>query len=145
MTSLALVVVNSFVWSCDRIRARRASAKCRRKVQERVESLDAAECAVLREFYLREQRTLGLPINFPAVAGLIRAGILQQEQSVGTRIINGMVFPVRISDDADKFISRKLLFGNFIIVSDGEATLTDEGNKWAANNRPEFIDDPIWS
>lgn len=64
-----------------------------------------AEQSVLREFALQQRNTIFLPIDDPAVAGLIRSGILVVVGRAGHRARVGSLFPVAIADEYSEHLT----------------------------------------
>lgn len=72
----------------------RAAAKRRRRA--RVNALDAAEQAILREFFLQGRNTIAAPVNDLAVAGLLTDEVLAQVGGQLQPTPQGLVAAVRI-------------------------------------------------
>lgn len=67
-----------------------------RRMRRRVEALDPAEQAVLREFALQGRNTIAVPVNDLAVAGLLTEGLLTQVGGHMQPTPKGLVAAVRI-------------------------------------------------
>jgi hypothetical protein len=85
----ALVALGAVVW----LLRRRGDA---RRMADRVDALDAAEQAVLREFFLQGRNTIAVPVNDLAVAGLLTEGVLAQVGGQMQPTPKGLVAAVRI-------------------------------------------------
>ena len=66
------------------------------RLLHRADSLDAAEQAVLREFFLQGRNTIAVPVNDLAVAGLLTEGVLAQVGGHVQPTPKGLVAAVRI-------------------------------------------------
>lgn len=141
LVSSGLVVVNSTSWLIKYTQARRWSTKRRMAIEEQLHKLDLVEQAVLREFVIGGCNTIRLPLDHPAVAGLISRGIITQVGSFGARMIPGMVFSFTISDGLKHLITPQVLgIGSYLIDNpDGNWIVNDDGKRWISQNRPAFV------
>ncbi|MCK5607444.1 superinfection exclusion B family protein [Candidatus Pacearchaeota archaeon] len=106
--------------------------KIKKAAFERVQKLDSAEKAVLREFFLQGQNTIKLPMDHPIVAGLLSSGILRMVGSHGRMSLAGMLFSMQISD----FIREHLTY-ELLELPQSQATQTEI--EFLRNNRPSFM------
>jgi hypothetical protein len=128
--SLLLTEIFTTIWHF--VKKLLSKAKYRKKIADRMLQLDASEKSVLREFYLQSQNTIKLPIDHPVVAGLMRSGVVVQVGAHGRRSVAGLVFSMKIADEAEKHITHDL-----IDFPEGELTFEDE--QFLINNRPQFM------
>ena len=70
--------------------------RVRRRLGHRVDALDPAEQAVLREFFLQGRNTIAVPVNDLAVSGLLTEGVLAQVGGHMQPTPKGFVAAVRI-------------------------------------------------
>jgi ammonia channel protein AmtB len=113
------------------------------RVMEKLVRLDGEERAILREFVFN-QSTLRLPMDKPAVAGLISSGVIQRVGAVAHGTVYGVLTAFRLSDDADAFLTDETLgIPSYLITTDGDGrkTLTEAGRDWIAEHRPSFAGD----
>lgn len=139
--SASLLVVEVGVWSCRKIQRQRRKSTAEAVVVDSLLELDRSEKAVLREFFISATKSLRLPLEQPAVASLLNAGVLVRAASSGVRTTVGSVFSLSLSKPAQKLLSPTLLdLGPFVIhTDDGEWDLTEDGRRWLMKNRPRFM------
>lgn len=95
-------------------------------------TLDYAEQAVLREFYLQGTHTIKLPVDNPTVVGLKNRGIIHLAGRNGYGQLCGMVFPVALDSFAREYIEQ---YPQIIRIAENES------KEWLLQNRPNFIHD----
>jgi len=95
-------------------------------------SLDYAEQAVLREFYLQGTHNIKLPTDNPIVAGLINRSIIHLASRTGHAQLCGFVFPVTFDNFAKGYIEQH---PELIRITQNES------EEWLMQNRPDFIHD----
>jgi len=141
LVASGIVLVNAWCAGALVWRRRGSSARRRSQVSSELGTLDPVEQAVLREFMLSGSSTLKIPMDNPAVVGLIAKGILERIGPYGNYSLDGMMFPFRISAVAREFITPEILgLAQFTIMTDdGKMTLTHEGIEWVDERRPEFV------
>jgi len=127
----ALLLIESILYFWKKIQIKRNVDKFKKQALVRIQRLDHAEKAVIREFYLKGQNTLKLPIDHPVVAGLINSGILQIVSSQGRMSLAGMLFSTKISDTVQKQLATEM-----IDLPTGQPT--QEQIEFLRNNRPDF-------
>lgn len=132
LSSGALLFTETIIFSWKKVSRRRDFDKLKKQAIERLQKLDHAEKAVLREFFLKGQNTLKLPMDHPVVAGLLSSGILNIVGSQGRMSLAGMLFSMKISD----FI-RKQLSAEMIDLPVSQPT--QEQIEFLRNNRPDFV------
>lgn len=69
-----------------------------------IAELADAERAVLREFIFQQQPVVNMPIDDPVVVGLIGNGILERVSGLGNYSFAGIVFPLRITEVAERLL-----------------------------------------
>lgn len=114
------------------MRASSGSAEQFQRLLQHIERLDFEEKAVLREFSLYGN-TVELPTDNPAVAGLVQKGIIQYVGTQGHLSIWGRMFPMQLTDTADK-----LLKNEHMDLSKAEGELSAEQIDWMRANRPAY-------
>ncbi len=97
------VILFRFLWV--NIRPLHDARREKRLINAGIKHLDPEEKAVLREFAIFDQNTLELPVENPAVSGLIHKGILQPTRQKGEYSVIGLVLPVIINPLARKRIT----------------------------------------
>jgi hypothetical protein len=119
----------------------RAANLLKKSILEKLDQLDTAESSVIREFYFDGASTIKLPINNPAVAELLRQGVVEQVGSLGEQSMVGILLPLRLSKLVRERISPKHLgLSPFLIENpNSDWKITDEGISWVRNNRPSFM------
>jgi hypothetical protein len=141
VVSASLLAVELGIWSYGRVQRQRRRKATETAVQDYMLELDGAEKAVLREFFIAGTRSLRLPLEQPAVASLLNAGVLVQAASSGVRTTVGSVFSLSLSMPAQTLLSPTLVdLGPFVIhTDDGKWDLTEDGKDWLRANRPRFM------
>ncbi|MBF8221033.1 superinfection exclusion B family protein [Halomonas sp. 328] len=141
VVSVSLLAVELAIWAYGGVQRRRRSEAAATKVQNFMLELDGAEKAVLREFLIAGTKSLRLPLEQPAVASLLNAGVLVQAASTGVRTTVGSVFSLSLSTAAQGLLSPTLLdLGPFVVhTDDGRWDLTEDGRSWLVANRPRFM------
>lgn len=133
LVALALLAVDGVLSLHGSIRGKRARAQREHRARERLRILDREEKAILREFLVQGRNTIQVPVDYPAVAGLLDAGVLVHVGlgTTGTRTVAGRLFPVARADF--------LLFEISTDHLDLPATEpTAMERAWVHNNRPGF-------
>lgn len=139
--SVSLLAVELGIWCYSKNQLRRRKSLAEAAVIDFMLELDGAEKAVLREFFIAGTRSLRLPLEQPAVASLLNAGVLVQATSSGVRTTVGSVLSLSLSKPAQALLSPTLVdIGHFVIhTDDGEWDLTEDGKDWLRANRPRFM------
>lgn len=109
LASGSLVVINVCVWLVAKARRKAAYGKWKSEVASVLGSLDHAEKAVLREFYLQGKHTIELPMNNATVVGLQNKGIITLVGKYGKYSLAGMLFPFCISEEARNMITKDMI------------------------------------
>ena len=120
-----------FVWA--RVRSKHASIKLKNLALTRLQSLDASEKSVLREFYIQGKNTLQLPVDHPVIAGLISSGILCGVNNLGKMSIAGMLTSMKILDFVREKITLDMIDLPIGVPSQQQIAFIRE-------NRPQFMD-----
>jgi hypothetical protein len=97
------LILFRFLWV--NIRPLHDARREKRRIIAGIRHLDPQEKAVMREFAIFDQNTLELPVEDPAVSGLIKKGILQPTREKGEYSVKGLVLPVTINPLARKRIT----------------------------------------
>lgn len=130
---LLCVILLKFLWV--NIRPLHDARREKRRINAGIRHLDPQEKAVLREFAIFDQNTLELPVENPAVSGLIHKGILQPTRQKGEYSVKGLVLPVTINPLARKRITPA-------VVELPQNWRNDDTQKQAIiRARPQFIHD----
>ena len=109
LSSGALLVINLIIYVWKTSKNKLAKNRLIQKATERLQKLDHAEKAVLREFFLQGQNTIKLPIDHAVVAGLLESGILIIVGRHGRMSLAGMLMSMKISDHIDMLVTPELL------------------------------------
>mgnify|MGYP001608689845 CR=1 FL=1 len=109
LASGALVAINACAWLVAKARGKTAYWKWKSELASVLGSLDHAEKAVLREFYLHGKHTIELPMNNATVVGLRNKGIITLVGKYGEHSLAGMLFPFCISEEARNMITIDML------------------------------------
>ncbi|MDH4573882.1 superinfection exclusion B family protein [Salinicola acroporae] len=141
LVSVAILAIECVVWMYHRVLGHFLKRRRRESVRNRLENMDKAEKAVLREFFIAASRTVKLPIEQPAVSALLNADVLEQSTGLGSRTTVGSVFSLSLSDEAEKRLNPHLLdLEEFVYHTDeGQWGLNEEGQNWIMENRPSFM------
>jgi len=128
----ALLLFDFIIYSWKATKNTIGHRKIKKAALERIQNLDSAEKAVLREFFLQGQNTIKLPMDHPVVAGLLSCGILNFVGSHGRMSLAGMLFSMKISN----FI-REQLTSELLELPTSQPT--QDEIKFLRNNRPSFM------
>lgn len=133
--STILVIVNFIIWCFKKVDYKIKYNKLKKEYQENVKKLDHKEKAVLREFFLRGQNSISMPIDDEIVARLLHKNILILNSSLNGNMIStiGMEFPVSMSNYIDKIITNEDV--NFI------PNPTEEEKQKIINSRPNWTNE----
>ena len=127
----SLVGINALGWSFGKVRRRVAYWKWRNSLLEVLESLDHAEKAVLREFYIQARHTVELPMDNPTVVGLQNKGIVCPAGEYGQHSLAGILLPFSISEEA-----RSMITVDMLDLPTGEPSKQEIAR--LQNSRPDF-------
>lgn len=131
----ALTVLHVSMWLVNEISFRRYKSRRESEIILSLSSLDHAEKAVLREFTIQGRSSVMMPIDEPAVSGLLRKGILEQNGSIGEHRWSGFVLPIRMEE-----FSKQILLPSMIGIPQDP---TDDQKRQIINARPAFVTDTI--
>ncbi len=107
------------------------SLKEKGKLESMVQKMDFEEKAVLREFVIQRKNVLSLPLNEPAIANLLEAGVLSP--AIPTQEITGERRIVKLSISLD---ARPLLTHKILGLPVGK--MTEEEAEMLKSARPEY-------
>lgn len=126
-----LVLVNFIIWIFKYIQRQIRISKWKKNFSIRIKTLDRYEKSVLREFFLNGQKTVEMPIDNPAVSGLLNNNILVMNRQFGnSSIMNGMRTSLSINESVLEVMEFKDL--------DLSDPPTEEEIEFAKNNRPDW-------
>ena len=126
-----LVGVNFVIWVFNLISDKIVIRKLRKQFMKKVKNLDPYEKSVLREFILRGQKSINMPIDDPIVAGLLNNKILVMNRQFGnSSIMRGMETALSINEYAEEFLEFKDV--------DLSPNLTEQEIEFAKQNRPAW-------
>jgi len=94
--------------------------------------LDPKEKAVLREFFLKDQNTLPLPIDQATVAGLLNKGFLQSVSSMREKSLAGILSSLIIVPEVKNQLTHQMLN-----LPEGDPSESDK--EFLRKNRPDFM------
>ncbi|WP_417346574.1 superinfection exclusion B family protein [Ferrimonas sp.] len=114
-----------------RIMQQRLAAQQKLLMEEKVQTLDNTERAILREFILQARGSVPMPLNHHGVSALVESGILARAGSVEEYAIEGPVAPLKITAMARGKLTRKVLR-----LPEGQ--LSEEQRERLLASRPEF-------
>ena len=119
---------------------RRWYAKNRLKsaARQRMRSLDVNECAVVREFFLRGQNTVRMPIHDSTVSGLLAVGVLKVVGNSGVMSVDGPMYPLALTAAAKGIATLEML--GFPVEDASVERVTE-----VVGDRPAFVDSPDFS
>ncbi len=132
LSSGALLVINFSIYLWGQIKIRGNKNKIINNSVKRIQSLDHAEKAVLREFFLQGQNTIKLPMDNPVVAGLLNSGILVIVGSQARMSLVGMLTNMKISENVNSLIIPEILDLPTHKPTPAEI-------EFIKNNRPSFV------
>lgn len=131
------LIVRGLSWLGSSIWRFTQAQKTKRKIDRALTSLDQHEKALLREFFIRGNNTLNLPIQEPVVNGLISKEVLVLVGGIGDNyILTGILMPTVIAEYALK----NLTGGHLDIpqLTEGQG-LTEDQKRTITNSRPDFM------
>jgi len=103
--STGLVVINFLIWFQKYISYKIKVFKFKKEYSENIKTLDPQEKAVIREFFIKGQTSIEMPIDDPVVNGLIGKNILKINKQFGNSfIMNGMNASVSLMKRAEKLL-----------------------------------------
>jgi len=144
VVSSVFLLVNFGSWCVKWVQWRIKAGERIERIRNKMSSLDGAEQAILREFFLVGQTTIRLPLDNPVVAGLVAEGVIRQVGPTGRLSLHGPLFSFRMSDDA-LVLADDETFGVPPQAAqreqDGRLAFNDIGAQWLEENRPSFVDD----
>lgn len=108
LSSVFLTVSISYGWHAiwERHKRRRLQEA---RASKTIAELAFAERAVLREFVFQQQPVVNMPIDDAVVVGLIHNGVLERVSGLGNYSSAGMVFPLRITEVAERLLKAEHL------------------------------------
>lgn len=103
--STGLVAINFLIWIQKYVSNKIRVFKFKKEYSENIKMLDPQEKAVIREFFIRGQTSIEMPIDDPVVNGLICKNILRINKQFGNSfIMSGMNASVSLMKRADKLL-----------------------------------------
>jgi|GEM_PF-1187881 len=131
LSSAAVVIVSAVQFSHGFIGSRLQKRQLIKRAIRNLESLDAKEKAILREFFIQGQDTIQLPVDQANVAGLIKKGGLVVIGSMGEQSLAGVLFPVTIQTEVKKVLDFRHI--------DLPEKPDDAQIEWLRSERPAFM------
>lgn len=126
-----LVFLNFIIWVFDKINYEIKLKKLKTEIRKTIKDLDYKEQSVVREFFLRGQSSISMPIDNDIISGLLDKKILKMNRQInGSTVGNGMRFPLSINDYVNKILTNDDI--QFI------ANPTEEQKQRIIENRPEW-------
>ena len=129
----SVLAIDLIAWLSRKLKKYFLRRKIRNLSKERLKSLDQAEKAVLREFFIQGRNTIKLPMDHPVVAGLLSAGVLTVVGQHGKHSLAGMLFSMKIPDVLSEEFTYEMLD-----LPAGEPS--EEDVEFIRENRPAFMD-----
>jgi len=103
--STGLVAINFLIWIQKYLSNKIKVFSFKKEYAQNVKTLDPQEKAVIREFFIRGQSSIEMPIDDPVVNGLISKNILKINKQFGNSfIMSGMNASVSLMKRADKLL-----------------------------------------
>lgn len=131
--STGLVVINFLIWVQKYISNKIRVFKFKKEYSENIKILDPQEKAVIREFFIRVQTSIEMPIDDPVVNGLISKNILKINKQFGNSfIMNGMNASVSLMKRAEKMLKLSDI--------DLNENPSEDEIELIKNNRPSWTD-----
>lgn len=106
--------------------------KKKRESLKRIQKLDPAEKAVLREFVLQGQNTIQAPIDNPIITGLLDCGVLEIVGKYGRGMLSGVVWNIKKTDFIQEHLKDEIL-------GIPKCKPTQDEIKFLMENRPSFV------
>lgn len=103
--STGLVAINFLIWIQKYLSNKIKVFSFKKEYAQNVKTLDPQEKAVVREFFIRGQSSIEMPIDDPVVNGLISKNILKINKQFGNSfIINGTNASVSLVQGAENLL-----------------------------------------
>lgn len=109
VASAAFLILALITWCQEKIRFFFKKRKETGRLIGAIGELDFSEITVLREFYLKEQQSLMMPVDDPVVAGMLNKELLYQISRVGQQSREGVMFPIAINSLLKNYLSSETL------------------------------------
>ena len=101
-----LVLLNLIIWIFNKINYEIKYKKLKAEIKQKVKDLDFREQSVLREFFLRGQSSISMPIDDDVISGLLDKNILKMNRQInGSTVGTGMMFPLSINNYVNKILT----------------------------------------
>ncbi|CAM3365435.1 super-infection exclusion protein B [Flavobacterium psychrophilum] len=128
-----LVFVNFIIWVFNKINYEIKFKKVKAEIKQTVKDLDYREQSVLREFFLRGQSSISMPIDNDVISGLLDKKVLKMNRQInGSTVGYGMKFPLSINNYVNEILTNEDI--QFI------ANPTDEQKNQILENRPDWAE-----
>jgi hypothetical protein len=128
-----LVFVNFIIWVFNKINYKIKFRKVKAEIKQTVKDLDNREQSVLREFFLRGQSSITMPIDNDVISGLLDKKVLKMNRQInGGTVGYNMKFPLSINNYVREILTNEDI--QFI------ANPTDEQKNQILENRPDWAE-----
>ncbi|HCE5137764.1 TPA: super-infection exclusion protein B [Vibrio parahaemolyticus] len=136
LLSTGLFIVDGLSFLAKNVKQYLGNRSLQHSIKNYLDSLVSSEQAVLREFYIRGEVAIKLPVDDPVVARLIEKRILTQVGTFGHESHWGLMFSFRTSDQVDKILCKEMIGINFDINSSN--AIQGAEKRWLLENRPYY-------
>ena len=132
LLSSGLVIVNLIIWINKKLYFVYRFSKSKSELAKSLKMLDPHEKSVIREFSIRQQSSVSMPIDDPVITGLIDKGILKFNKQFGDSMITSMgKAPVSLGKYAEKLIRLEDI--------DLKNDLSESEKEEILNKRPHWV------
>jgi len=132
LLSSGLVIVNLIIWINKKLYFEYRFSKSKGELAKSLKMLDPHEKSVIREFSIRQQSSVSMPIDDPVITGLIDKGILKFNKQFGDSMITSMgKAPVSLGKYAEKLIRLEDI--------DLKNDLSESEKEEILNKRPHWV------
>ncbi|MCH8535470.1 MAG: superinfection exclusion B family protein [Flavobacteriaceae bacterium] len=137
IVSICFVIINFLIWLFQFLNRKIRYAKYKSILLNRFKSLDFHEKSVIREFFLKNQSSLEVPLDDSIITGLLRKKILViNKQFSNGFIINGSYATVSINQLIEPKINLQDI--DFILYPSPDQI------SFMKSNRPQWADNMIY-
>jgi len=132
LLSSGLVIVNLIIWINKKLYFEYRFSKSKGELAKSLKMLDPHEKPEIREFSIRQQSSVSMPIDDPVITGLIDKGILKFNKQFGDSMITSMgKAPVSLGKYAEKLIRLEDI--------DLKNDLSESEKEEILNKRPHWV------
>ncbi|MEN2399340.1 super-infection exclusion protein B [Flavobacterium sp. MC2016-06] len=132
--STCLIILNLIIWIYNKIDFNIKLKKFKAEIKQTIKDLDHQEQSVIREFFIKGQSSISMPINDDVISGLLDKKILKMNRQInGSTVGYGMTFPLSI----DNYVNKIITFEDINFIQNP----SEQQKQYILNNRPSWVRD----